>query len=61
MSLLFRLAWNTGTVMYMVWLAIGCLNQFINSVVWAEDALIRNHIWCDICKYFCVSKSESFC
>lgn len=43
-------AWNTGTVLYMVWTAIGSLNQFINSIVWNGNAINHNPIWCDICK-----------
>ncbi|EEB91364.1 hypothetical protein MPER_10282 [Moniliophthora perniciosa FA553] len=27
-------AWNTGTCCYMIWTGLGCLNMFINSVVW---------------------------
>ena len=42
-------AWNSGTCYYMIWTALACLNQFINSVVWANDAINRAPIWCDIC------------
>ena len=42
-------AWNSGTCYYMIWAALGCLNSFINSVVWANDAIDRAPIWCDIC------------
>ena len=42
-------AWNSGTCYYMIWVALACLNQFVNSVVWANDALNRAPIWCDIC------------
>jgi pheromone a factor receptor len=34
----------------MVWTALGCLNQFINSVVWNKDVINRAPIWCDICE-----------
>ncbi|KAK7046032.1 a-factor receptor [Paramarasmius palmivorus] len=27
-------AWNTGTCCYMIWTGLGCLNLFINSIVW---------------------------
>jgi pheromone a factor receptor len=40
---------NTGTCMYMAWVAIGCLNQFVNSVVWAKNAINYAPVWCDIC------------
>ena len=45
-------AWNAGTCLYMIWAAIGCLNQFVNSVVWHGNALNPAPIWCDICEYF---------
>jgi pheromone a factor receptor len=41
-------AWNAGTCFYMFWTALACLNQFVNTVVWANDAIIRAPIWCDI-------------
>ena len=43
-------AWNSGTCYYMFWVALSCLNQFVNSVTWANDAINRAPIWCDICK-----------
>lgn len=42
-------AWNSGTCYYMVWTALACLNSFVNSIVWADDAVNRAPIWCDIC------------
>ena len=48
-------AWNVGTCAYMIWTAIAALNQFINSVVWANDAINRAPVWCDICESnFCL-------
>jgi len=41
-------AWNTGTCLYMAWTAVGCLNQFINSIVWSGNAINWAPIWCDI-------------
>ncbi|KAF8963268.1 pheromone A receptor-domain-containing protein [Flammula alnicola] len=41
-------AWNSGTCLYMIWTALGCLNLFINSIVWRDDAIDRAPIWCDI-------------
>ncbi|KII83815.1 hypothetical protein PLICRDRAFT_119095 [Plicaturopsis crispa FD-325 SS-3] len=41
-------AWNSGTCFYMIWTALACLNQFVNSVVWAGNALNPAPIWCDI-------------
>ncbi|KAL0952910.1 hypothetical protein HGRIS_007125 [Hohenbuehelia grisea] len=41
-------AWNTGTCLYMMWTAIGCLNQFINSIVWNGNTVNWAPVWCDI-------------
>lgn len=41
-------AWNSGTCLYMIWTAIGCLNLFINSIVWHNNAIDWAPIWCDI-------------
>ncbi|KAG5730498.1 hypothetical protein E4T56_gene13650, partial [Termitomyces sp. T112] len=41
-------AWNSGTCFYMIWAALACLNQFVNSVVWANNAINTAPIWCDI-------------
>ncbi|KAI6095666.1 pheromone A receptor-domain-containing protein [Pisolithus sp. B1] len=41
-------AWNSGTCMYIVWTALACLFQFVNSVVWSNNALNVAPIWCDI-------------
>ncbi|KNZ77956.1 Pheromone B alpha 3 receptor [Termitomyces sp. J132] len=32
----------------MIWAALACLNQFVNSVVWANNAINTAPIWCDI-------------
>ncbi|KAF9789535.1 putative fungal pheromoneG-protein-coupled receptor [Thelephora terrestris] len=41
-------AWNSGTCFYVFWTSLACLNQFINSVTWANDALNKAPVWCDI-------------
>lgn len=41
-------AWNTGTCMFMFWTGLGCLVQFINSVVWNKNMIDRAPIYCDI-------------
>ncbi|KAF9645210.1 pheromone receptor [Thelephora ganbajun] len=41
-------AWNSGTCFYVFWTSLACLNQFINSVMWANDAINRAPVWCDI-------------
>jgi pheromone a factor receptor len=34
--------------MYMIWTAVGLLNQFINSIVWDGNAINWSPTWCDI-------------
>lgn len=41
-------AWNSGTCYYMIWTALACLNQFINSVVWHGNVINWAPVWCDI-------------
>ncbi|KAF8894930.1 pheromone A receptor-domain-containing protein [Gymnopilus junonius] len=41
-------AWNTGTCLYMAWTALGLLTLFINSVIWADNAINYAPVWCDI-------------
>ncbi|RXW19569.1 hypothetical protein EST38_g6291 [Candolleomyces aberdarensis] len=41
-------AWNTGTCLYMLWCGIGCLNLFINSIIWHGSAFNWSPVWCDI-------------
>lgn len=38
--------WNVGTVMYMMWTAAALLLTFINSIVWAGNALDISPAWC---------------
>ncbi|TDL13323.1 fungal pheromone STE3G-protein-coupled receptor, partial [Rickenella mellea] len=39
---------NTGIILYSLWVSIACLNQFINSVIWHNNALNSAPVWCDI-------------
>ncbi|VDB95391.1 unnamed protein product [Peniophora sp. CBMAI 1063] len=41
-------AWNSGTCYYMIWTAIACLNQFINSIIWHGNVLDVAPAWCEI-------------
>ncbi|KAI6118365.1 putative fungal pheromone GPCR, STE3-type [Pisolithus sp. B1] len=41
-------AWNSGTCMYIIWTALGCLLHFVNAVVWRNNALNVAPVWCDI-------------
>jgi pheromone a factor receptor len=44
------LAWNVGTVLFMAWAGLGCLNGFINSIVWDHSIANVAPVWCDICQ-----------
>ncbi|THH11568.1 hypothetical protein EW146_g7998 [Bondarzewia mesenterica] len=39
---------NSGTCLYIVWTAIACLNQFVNSVIWHNSAEDHTPVWCDV-------------
>ncbi|KAJ8515210.1 hypothetical protein ONZ45_g7353 [Pleurotus djamor] len=41
-------AWNSGTCYFMLWSALACLNQFVNSVVWHGNALNPAPAWCEV-------------
>ncbi|KAI0298958.1 GPCR fungal pheromone mating factor [Multifurca ochricompacta] len=41
-------AWNTGTCMYMAWTGLGCLLQFVNSIVWNKNVIDKAPVYCDI-------------
>ncbi|KAI0702580.1 fungal pheromone STE3G-protein-coupled receptor, partial [Earliella scabrosa] len=41
-------AWNSATCYYMMWASLSCLNQFVNTVVWAKDAIDHAPAWCEI-------------
>ncbi|KAG6839829.1 hypothetical protein C0991_011256 [Blastosporella zonata] len=45
-------AWNTGTCLYMIWISLGCLNQFINATIWNGNAINSAPVWCDISTHF---------
>ena len=44
-------AWNSATCYYMLWTSLSCLNEFVNTVVWAHDAIDHAPLWCEICKF----------
>ncbi|KAI0742594.1 STE3-domain-containing protein [Daedaleopsis nitida] len=50
-------AWNSGTCYYMLWTALGCLNEFINSLIWSRSVLNVAPIWCDISTRIIVGQS----
>lgn len=44
-------AWNSGTCLFMIWVAVACLNLFINSIVWRDNVIDSAPLFCDICKF----------
>nr|AGC14656.1 pheromone receptor [Lentinula edodes]AGC14667.1 pheromone receptor [Lentinula edodes] len=42
-------AWNSGTCAFMIWVGCLCLVEFINSLIWSDNAINSVPIWCDIC------------
>ncbi|KIY64604.1 STE3-domain-containing protein [Cylindrobasidium torrendii FP15055 ss-10] len=41
-------AWNTGTCMFMIWVALAILNFLVNTLVWKNNVADMAPIWCDI-------------
>ncbi|KDR78096.1 hypothetical protein GALMADRAFT_245099 [Galerina marginata CBS 339.88] len=41
-------ALNSGTCCFILWSSLACLNQFVNSIVWAGNVLNPAPIWCEI-------------
>ncbi|KAJ3847043.1 pheromone receptor [Lentinula lateritia] len=41
-------AWNSGTCAFMAWVGCFCLVLFINSLIWADNAINSIPVWCDI-------------
>ncbi|KAJ3557346.1 hypothetical protein NM688_g1519 [Phlebia brevispora] len=41
-------AWNVGCVLYIAWVGPQCLIQFINGVLWRDNAINWAPVWCDI-------------
>ncbi|KAJ3719605.1 pheromone receptor [Lentinula guzmanii] len=41
-------AWNSGTCAFMIWVGCFCLVLFINSLIWADNAINSIPVWCDI-------------
>ncbi|KAK0485444.1 pheromone A receptor-domain-containing protein [Armillaria luteobubalina] len=41
-------AWNSGTCYFMIWASLASLNQFINSIVWADNVTNWAPWWCEI-------------
>ena len=45
-------AWNSGTCYFMLWSALACLDKFVNSIVWADNALNSAPALCEICMLY---------
>lgn len=45
-------AWNAGTCVYMLWTGVSYFVQFVNSIVWRNNALNVAPVWCDICEWW---------
>ena len=59
-SHLYKAAWNTSTCLFMVWTGLGCLNSFINSIVWNKNIMNWAPVWCDICKWLGSSSHQRY-
>ncbi|EIW56751.1 STE3-domain-containing protein [Trametes versicolor FP-101664 SS1] len=54
-------AWNVGCVMYIFWIGTQSLFQFINAVVWRDNAINWAPAWCDITTHFSIGTSIAVC
>ncbi|CDO68081.1 hypothetical protein BN946_scf184788.g12 [Trametes cinnabarina] len=54
-------AWNVGCVLYIFWIGTQSLFQFINSVVWRDNAINWAPVWCDITTHFTIGSSIGVC
>jgi hypothetical protein len=41
---------NIGLSFYMFWLSLACLNHFISSIVWRDNAFDSAPLWCELCE-----------
>lgn len=44
-----RQNWNFGVAVLSFWLALENLTSGINAILWADNADIKLHVYCDIC------------
>ena len=44
-------AWNVGCVVYIFWIGGECLINFINMMIWRDNAINVAPVWCDISEY----------
>ena len=41
-------AWNVGCVLHIFWVGGQCFIQFVDLVIWRENAINKAPVWCDI-------------
>ncbi|KAH9943666.1 putative fungal pheromoneG-protein-coupled receptor [Amylocystis lapponica] len=54
-------AWNVGCVMYIFWSGSQCLIQFINCIIWKNNAINWSPIWCDITSRWKLASGIGIC
>ncbi|OSD03764.1 pheromone receptor [Trametes coccinea BRFM310] len=54
-------AWNVGCVLYIFWIGTQSLFQFINVMVWRDNAINWAPVWCDITTHFTIGSSIGVC
>ncbi|KAI0632771.1 STE3-domain-containing protein [Trametes polyzona] len=54
-------AWNVGCVLYIFWVGTQCLFNFINAIVWRDNAINWAPAWCDITTHFTIGSSIAVC
>ncbi|TFY61852.1 hypothetical protein EVJ58_g4252 [Rhodofomes roseus] len=54
-------AWNMGSVQYIFWVGSQCLLQFINNIVWKDNAINWAPVWCDITTRWALASSIAIC
>ncbi|KAH9943341.1 STE3-domain-containing protein [Epithele typhae] len=54
-------AWNIGCLLYIFWMGTQNLINFINLVVWRDNAIDWAPVWCDITTHFVIGSSIGVC
>ncbi|TFK87793.1 putative fungal pheromoneG-protein-coupled receptor [Polyporus arcularius HHB13444] len=54
-------AWNVGCVLYIFWMGGECLIQFINMMIWRDNAINVAPVWCDITTRFNIASGLGVC
>ena len=47
--LMVLIAWNVACLLYIFWTGTQCLFQFVNLLIWRDNAINSAPIWCEIC------------